>query len=103
MPDAVIRRTPGRTNVSRAQFVATLRAMHAAKWGHRPAIPLAPPPPEPEPPEVEERRLTTAEVAEVERLRQERASYWTWKRLGERYGTTGYAVKMSVLGMERVA
>ena len=103
MPDAMIRRTPGRTNVSRAQFVATLREMHAAKWGHCPAVPLAPPPPEPEPPEVEERRLTTAEVAEVERLRQERASYWTWKRLGERYGTTGYAVKMSVLGMERVA
>ena len=99
MPDAMIRRTPGRTNVSRAQFVATLRAMHAAKWGHRPAVPLAPPPE----PEVEERRLTADEVAEVERLRQERASYWTWKRLGERYGTTGYAVKMSVLGMERVA
>ena len=103
MPDAMIRRTPGRTNVSRSTFVATLRPMHAAKWGHRPAVPLAPPPPEPEPPEVEERRLTAAEVAEVEQLRQERASYWTWKRLGERYGTTGYAVKMSVLGMERVA
>ena len=99
MPSTVIRRTPGRTNVSRAQFVATLREMHAAKWGHHPAAPLAPPPE----PEVEERRLTADEVAEVERLRQERASYWTWKRLGERYGTTGYAVKMSVLGMERVA
>ena len=103
MPDAVIRRTPGRTNVSRSTFVATLRAMHAAKWGHCPAAPLAPPSPVPEPPEVEERRLTADEVAEVERLRRERASYWTWKRLGERYGMTGYAVKMSVLGMERVA
>lgn len=168
MPET-IRLTPGRTNVSRAEFLVTLRAMHAAKWGRRrqtaleaaciimevntmerrdqvlrfhctPALmnriereaarrhlkiheiarvaiaeglrvlfgdedrPALSPetPTAPEPVEADEpRRLTPDEVAEVERLRRESASHWTWKRLGERYGTTGYAVKMSVLGMER--
>lgn len=99
-----VRLTPGRTNVSRVEFVVTLRAMHTAKWGRRRVVPLsavALADPAPEPAEAEERRLTADEVAEVERLRRESASHWTWKRLGERYGTTGYAVKLSVLGMER--
>lgn len=45
-----IRLTPGRTNVTRAEFIATLRAMHAAKWGkRRQARPVADmPEPEPE-------------------------------------------------------
>lgn len=30
-----LRLTPGRTNVTRAEFVGTLRRMHAAKWGRR--------------------------------------------------------------------
>jgi hypothetical protein len=103
MPET-IRLTPGRTNVSRAEFLVTLRAMHTAKWGRRRVVPLsavALADPAPEPAEAEERRLTPDEVADVERLRRESASHWTWKRLGQRYGTTGYAVKLSVLGMER--
>ena len=108
---AGIRLTPGRTNVSRVEFVVTLRAMHAAKWSHRRVRPLSlvslsdpepkPAPAAPEPAEAEERRLTADEAAEAARLRRESASHWTWKRLGERYGTTGYAVKLSVLGIER--
>lgn len=111
MTDNTIRLTPGCINVSRRRFVATLRRMHAAKWGYRlvpPGAVTAPEPIVPEPPPalepvVEERRLTPDEVAEVEQLRRESASRWTWKRLGERYGMDAYAVKLAVLGMERRA
>ena len=100
-----IRLTPGRTNVTRAEFIVTLRRMHAAKWGRRAraAVVLPPPSPAPEPePEPEERRLTADEAAEAVRLRQTRASHWTWKRLGERYGVDPYAVKLALMGVKGV-
>jgi hypothetical protein len=53
--------------------------------------------PAPEP----KNRLTPDQIAEVEQLRRESASYWTWKRLGERYGVSGHQVKLDVLGLER--
>ena len=98
-----LRLTPGRTNVTRAEFVATLRAMHAAKWGRRTgAGEDEPPVPGPQPlASVEDRRLTPDELAEAVRLREERASHWTWRRLGERYGVDPYAVKLALLGLER--
>ena len=105
-----IRLTPGRTNVTRAEFVGTLRAMHAAKWGRRTGArdqglgtredPTLPPSPQPLTP-AEDRRLTRDEAAEAARLRQARASHRTWKRLGERYGVAPYAVKPALLGLER--
>lgn len=105
-----LRLTPGRTNVTRAEFVGTLRRMHAAKWGRRARVreeglgaredePLTPNPQTLVP--AEDRRLTPDEAAEAVRLRQERASYWTWKRLGERYGVGGHAVKLALMGVKQ--
>jgi hypothetical protein len=59
------------------------------------------PVPEPEPPAVEERKLTTDEVAEAARLRAERASHWTWTRLGDRYGVAPTAVKLALMQAEK--